>query len=576
VGFGYTPPQSTPEHHYGASESEKNQLLMEGWESAPLNPSAPEMLQLYLDDNGELVPPTWHLIRNQGSGDFYTHDAKKFDSDSPQPILSDEDIRTLISNNESGPDITEHLQFQPPEPAKPGTGSGSPALEASRGSETIGESVFQKGSWKEFWLKASAQVPEAVSRTYLVRRSTGSGTPQITAVTLTIPKNGTHSTQGWTNGTIKLHPAEGESMSLLPVELILDSNNIAYKPDSEALGVSNYVTNNELPATSQFADTNPDPENFRLQARLPNSTTNSVQMKLEVKRDGAVVTTHNYTLDKKDGDFVRGQFLRLVTDTDDDAVSGDQTILVKLGDKIKVSYDIAAGSKVEQEIQVGRPSSEDNNEAGKPWKHDIRKLKLRLAVFTDANGTPCVTDAQITRDIDDANERLAQSGIVFQRSNGNAADRLAQPTSFSDGYSSSGGYVTIGTPDERAIAPLKDADANTIDVFYVHLLNTDGGRGASYPVVRNNSGDPKYNNMIIVNAGSAGGGDPMNLAHEIMHVLLNSAHRGDPNTAVFKGGTSLNKAVGGTKRIGPYPDATTSGVGQSDTTTIRQNAETLP
>ena len=55
--------------------------------------------------------------------------------------------------------------------------------------------------------------------------------------------------------------------AVLPVETILDNNNIAYNPDSEALGVSNYVTNNELPATSQFDDVNPDPENFRLQAR---------------------------------------------------------------------------------------------------------------------------------------------------------------------------------------------------------------------------------------------------------------------------------------------------------------------
>jgi N-acetylmuramoyl-L-alanine amidase len=48
-------------------------------------------------------------------------------------------------------------------------------------------------------------------------------------VTLTIPKNGTYSTEGTnsaasdvngTNGTLKLHPAEYESMSLLPVEVV--------------------------------------------------------------------------------------------------------------------------------------------------------------------------------------------------------------------------------------------------------------------------------------------------------------------------------------------------------------------
>ena len=34
--------------------------------------------------------------------------------------------------------------------------------------------------------------------------------------------------------------------------------------------------------------------------------------------------------------------------------------------------------------------------------------------------------------------------------------------------------------------------------------------------------------------------------------------------------------VGGTKRIGPYPQAATAGVGNGDTTTIRGNAENLP
>jgi hypothetical protein len=364
---------------------------------------------------------------------------------------------------------------------------------------------------------------------------------------------------------------------LLPAGLILDNNNIAYKPDSEALGVSNYVTNNELPATSQFDDTNPDPENFRLQARLPNSTTNSVQMKLEVKRYGSVITTHNYTLDKKDGDFVRGQFLRLVTDCEDDAVSGDQTILVKLGDEIKVSYDIAAGSKVEQQIQVGRPSSEDNNEADKPWKHDIRKLKLSVHVFKNAAGAPCVSAAQIDQLVDEVNERFAQAGIKAEAAKdfggGNAGhDR---PQSLQDGYDGSPSVLLLPTADERACANLKDGDANTIDVIVVESMNTNGGRGTSFPKVRNGTGDAKYDNWMVLSSGVVGN-FPNTFPHELMHILLNSAHRGDPATALFKGGTSPNKDVGGTKRIGPYPDATAAGVGQTDTTTMRASTETLP
>lgn len=583
VSFGYTPPQSTSDHRYGASETEKNQLLMEGWESAPLLSSDPAMLQLYLNDSGELVPPTWHLIRNQSSGDFYSHDVKKFDDDSPQPILSDEAIRALISNNESGPDITERLQFQPPEPAKPGNSTSSPAMEASRGSETIGESVFQKGSWGEFWLKASGQVPEPVSRTYLIRKTSGSGgTPQITAVTLTIPKNGTYSTQGGDNGTIKLHPAEGESMSLVPVELILDSNNIAYKPDSEALGVSNYVTNNELPATSQFNDTNPDPENFRLQARLPNATTNSIVMKLEVKRDGAVVSTTNHTLDQKSGDFVRGKFLRLVTDTDDDAVSGDQTILVKLGDKIKVSYDMA-GAKAEQEIQVGRPSSEDNNEADKPWKHDIREVKVRIVAVKDEAGNACVTDAKVNELVDNANERLAQSGIRLKRTQ-DTVEVIAPPSkpaddvgpaytydqNFQDGNVS--GNLTSASEDEIAFSRSKDSDSNTIDIFFVkHVVPSVA---IAYYSSQNNTGKPALSNFIVIDANAA---RPFTMPHEIMHILLNRGHRNfEPSTALFYSPTSQFKTTAGKKRIGPYPQSKTNNVGDDDTTTLRANAETLP
>lgn len=129
------------------------------------------------------------------------------------------------------------------------------------------------------WLQI-APVPAApITRTFLrITERATSAAPEPTvsaeAVTATFPTDApsTHSNR------IDLLPAisadgpeddywEQVSVRLLPVEIILDSNNIAYKPDIEALGVSNYVTNNELPATSQFNDTNPDPENFRLQAR---------------------------------------------------------------------------------------------------------------------------------------------------------------------------------------------------------------------------------------------------------------------------------------------------------------------
>lgn len=373
---------------------------------------------------------------------------------------------------------------------------------------------------------------------------------------------------------------------LVPVEIILDNNNIAYKPDSEALSVSNYVTNNELPATSQFGDVNPDPKNFRLKGRLPNATMNSVQMKLEVKRDGAVVSTTNYTLDKKDGDFVRGQFLRLVTDTNDDAESGDQTILVKLGDKIKVSYDIAAGSKVEQEIQVGRPSSEDNNEPTKPRKHDIREVKVRIVAVKDETGKACVTDAKVNELVDNANERLAQAGIRLKRSQDTVevidppnkpADDVGPAYTYDQNYQDGKdpGNLTIPSEDEIAFSRSKDGDSNSIDIFFIkHFKSTVGARAISYYSSENKTGKPALSNFIVISAEAVW---PFTMPHEIMHVLLNKGHRDfEPFTALFYSPTSEFKTSDGKKRIGPYPRSATANVGNDDTTTMRSNAETLP
>jgi hypothetical protein len=306
-------------------------------------------------------------------------------------------------------------------------------------------------------------------------------------------------------------------------------------------------------------------------------------MKLEVKRDGSVVSTTNYTLDKKDGDFVRGQFLRLVTDTDDDAESGDQTILVKLGDKIKVSYDIAAGSTVEQEIQVGRPSSEDNNEAAKPWKHDIREVNVRIVAVKDEAGNACVTDVQVNELVDNANERLAQSGIRLKRTQ-DTVEVIDPPSKPADDFGPAYTYdqqyqdtETLEPPseDEVAFSRSKDNNSNTIDIFFIKQFKdtVDGAAMAYYPV-RNMSGQPVFNNFIVISATAV---RPFTMPHEIMHVLLNRGHRNlEPATALFYSPSALNKAVYGKKRIGPYPQSTAANVGDDDTTTMRTNAENLP
>jgi hypothetical protein len=375
-----------------------------------------------------------------------------------------------------------------------------------------------------------------------------------------------------------------------PPEFILDNNNIAYKPNSEALGVSNYVTTEGLPQDSQFGDLNADPENFRLQAKLPNTTATTVQMKLEVNRavltEGqtslVLVATYNYTLDKKQGDFFRGKFLRLVTDTNDDAESGDQTILVKLGDTIKASYDIA-GSKLEQEIQVGRPSSEDNNESANPRKHDIREVNVRIVTVKDEAGNACVSDARVNELVDNANERLAQAGIRLKRTQA-TIEIIAPPSKpkddFGEAYTYDQQYQDSPfqdppSADEVAFSRAKDGDSNTIDIFFIkQFKDTVDTAAMAYFPARNMSGKPAFNNFIVISTAAA---RPFSLPHEIMHVLLNQGHRDlEPNTALFYSPTAINKAVYGKKRIGPYPQSTSPNVGNDDTTTMRSNAEKLP
>lgn len=383
----------------------------------------------------------------------------------------------------------------------------------------------------------------------------------------------------------KLGESQSRAVLLLPIEFVVDNQNKIIDPKKEALGVSNWVTTDGLPAESNFTDTCDDPENFRISITAIDPAQTSINAKLEVKRAGSVVETLNYTLDKKDGNRFRSRFLRLVTDDADDAASGhgatsdpnNQTIKVKLGDVLKISYEPVSGQTVESEISVGRPVSENDNGANQR-RHDIRELKVRVVVFKNNAGNACVTRAQVEQDIADANERLAQATIKIVPTfdfGGSGDPGVTQPAALNDGYTA-GALLNPPNDDEQAVIAFKDNDPNTLDVFYVENLTNSGGRGTSYPKARNLSGDSKYNNWVVINNGSAGGGDPHNLAHEIMHILLNAPHRADPSTALFRGGTDYDKNVNGTKRIGPYPDATAAGVGENDTNTIRTNAEVFP
>ena len=386
-------------------------------------------------------------------------------------------------------------------------------------------------------------------------------------------------------------------LAVVPRDLFLDKKNVAYNPSTEALGVSNYITTAGLPQDSQFTEGCADPKNFRLQANLIDAagTGNSVQMKLEVVRPifagvqvvPISVLTLNYTLDQKVGNTFRGRFLRLVSDSEDDKASGgspstdtnNQTILVKLGDTLKASYDTSPGHTVSQEIQVGRPVSENDNSASHK-KHDIREVKVNIVVLKNAAGTgPVVTRAMVNADIETTNERFAQAGIrlnVLNIDMGTGDTGVAYPSG--PGVDYSNGF-DIYTPNEAPLFSLKDGDNNSIDVFYVEFSGrlARDARAVSY-FQNANSTIANAKNSIALSSNR----NPYTMAHEMMHILLNAYHRGspqnpgpaDPISALFFPITSETKEVDGTKRIGPYPGY--AGVENNDATAIRNTSESLP
>lgn len=215
-------------------------------------------------------------------------------------------------------------------------------------------------------------------------------------------------------------------------------------------------------------------------------------------------------------------------------------------------------------------------------------MSLNILVFKNNAGNPSVTRAQVETDISDANERFAQSTIrlVANINMGGAGDPgIEQPAVFSNGFTDPEPLALL-FPNEDAQAALEemDNDNNTVDVLYVETVDIlgVGARAVSYTHSFNGTGNQKYSNWIVMSSVNAGGGKPHTLPHELMHILLDNSHRtspgpNDPPTALFRGGTTLNKSVGGTKRIGPYPDTAVQGAaGNNDTIMIRHRAETLP
>lgn len=360
-------------------------------------------------------------------------------------------------------------------------------------------------------------------------------------------------------------------------------------PLGEAHGVSNYVTTNTLPAAAVFAAANADPENFRLQVVDPNGNPARDSVRVEVIHDNRTIRgPFTYPLTSRLADTLRTMYLRPVSDTVDDVIPaptdpGHQTVWVSLGDTVRTSYVPLGGSVsgLMKDRLVARPVAENNNTLNERL-HDIRRLRLNVVVFRNVAGTaPVATRAAVDSAMAVIGERMAQAGIqidVRGVNMGRAGNPgVALPAGAGIAWGNGFDAVTTGAvalhAEEVAIFGLKDADVNSIDIFFTPDLSPAaqalvGNRARSYPALIA-SPNPIFRNNIVATAHRG----PLSLAHEVMHILLNRGHRaGEPATSLFRGGTTLN-IVGGTKRIGPFPGA---GVANADVTTIRAVAEIIP
>ncbi len=145
--------------------------------------------------------------------------------------------------------------------------------------------------------------------------------------------------------------------------------------------MSNYITNEGLPGFVNFSDTCDDPSNFRLEVEDDTQgDKTSVSVILTINE-----TEYTFVLDKKNsptGHIFRGQFLRLVSDSVDDGVQGNQTLLCKLSDAVQILYSNNPGI-CEDKITttVGRLHDSTPDNGPNQLKHEIRFLAAVAKVF---------------------------------------------------------------------------------------------------------------------------------------------------------------------------------------------------
>jgi hypothetical protein len=275
-----------------------------------------------------------------------------------------------------------------------------------------------------------------------------------------------------------------------------------------------------------------------------------------------------------------------------DISATDQSIRVRgIGDAHPTGYVLIGSAGNEEAVKYAAMSGDVLTGCSRGVDGTAAVAHAAGARVVYSTMTPSASPIEVETDLNTVDERFAQSGVRVRRPveidwGGGAAGRtgptgrvlssaLLNGYTFSEPSSQPPGPPP--TASEKAVASLRTAVPNVIDVFYVRSLFSESDPNAPMPgcaraALINHTGDPRLQNFAVVSSARK----VFTVCHELMHLLLNAGHRdGEPSTALFNV-TLDSKAPNSTKRIGPNFDAATARVGVFDTAEIRKSVEDLP
>ncbi len=361
--------------------------------------------------------------------------------------------------------------------------------------------------------------------------------------------------QNWSGSLSDKVHAIGTETSIKFLQAIDNGNgleNTELDRESDALRISNFVPDDELPihANTDFNTTTNDHDNFRIEITVPNVAAPSIDVDVQIVRKGEDIGDPiSLTLTHKDGDSYRSDVLRLVSADFDDAASGhgaamdpdDQTILVQLGDRVKVSYNPTGEPEQSAEMSVGRAASEDG-----PLAARFLNLDVRIAYEdNDGNGSydegeelGGFTEAVVREELAAVNRRLAQAFIHIGDPDAvPIAHFIIPPDALLEApgikaFFSSQQLPAMGDGEIEVVEASPPAGGSTVTIYFVTEFN-DGAAAEAFTHSRLKiatdlavaNGEPvgaahSQDNANIVFVGQLFGNSVV--AHELTHVLLNT------------------------------------------------------